>query len=362
MPPPAAAFEPVPAGALPGFREDDLAEAFAVFRRSAERILAAAPQQRPARPPPEGLVAASRAALAGADPAAFFETWFAPFRLSARGFVTAYYQPEVEARRAPEPGFETPVLARPADLVTLNETPLAGPAGETLTSARRRADGLLEPYPDRRAIEEAAPSASLAYVRDPVELFLIQVQGSASLRFPDGSTAHLTYDGRNGWPYASVGRLLIARGAVAAEAMSLETLKATLRGLGQKPGEMGRQLMQENRSYVFFRIDDCDERRLGPIGGQGCALTPMRSIAVDRSLWAYGLPFFISARLPWRHEEETGFNRLMIAQDTGSAILGVARADLYFGVGAAAGRRAGRVRHAADFVVFLPKGAGALAP
>ncbi len=354
MPP--ADLESVSAGALPGFREDDLAEAFFVFRRSAERIVAALPEQRPARPPPEGLVAASRAALAGADPVTFFDTWFAPFRLSGPGFVTAYYQPEVEARRAPEPGFATPVLARPADLVTLNETPLTGPKGESLTSARRRPDGLLEPYPDRRAIEENPPSAPLAYVADPVELFLIQVQGSARLHFPDGSTADLTYDGRNGWPYTSVGRLLIARGHVAADAMSLERLKAALRALGQKPGEMGRQLMHENQSYVFFRIDDCDERRLGPIGGQGCALTPMRSIAVDRSLWAYGLPFFISARLPWRHEEETGFNRLMIAQDTGSAILGAARADLYFGVGDAAGRRAGRVRHAAEFAVFLPKG------
>jgi membrane-bound lytic murein transglycosylase A len=113
--------------------------------------------------------------------------------------------------------------------------------------------------------------------------------------------------------------------------------------------------MHENLSYVFFRIDDSDDRRRGPIGGEGCALTPLRSIAVDRSIWSYGLPFWIATRVPWESEAETGFQRLMIAQDTGSAILGAARADLFFGAGDLAGARAGRVRHDADFTVLLPR-------
>jgi membrane-bound lytic murein transglycosylase A len=188
-------------------------------------------------------------------------------------------------------------------------------------------------------------------------LFSMQVQGSARLRFPDGAAALLTYDGRNGHPYASIGRLLVERGVVSAQAMSLETLKAAVRAMGQGQGEAGRLLMQENRSYVFFRLDMSPERRSGPIGGQGCVLTPMRSIAVDRALWSYGLPFWISSRLPWEGKAATRFERLMIAQDTGSAILGPARADLYFGVGARAGALAGRVRHGADVVVFLPRGA-----
>jgi membrane-bound lytic murein transglycosylase A len=168
----------------------------------------------------------------------------------------------------------------------------------------------------------------------------------------------LTYDGRNGWPYTSVGRLMIERGLVKQAEMSLDLMKETLRRLGTGPGEAGRRLMQENRSYVFFQIDGSERRRIGPIGGEGAPLTPFRSIAVDRSIWCYGLPFWIAARIPWQSEAETEFCRLMIAQDTGSAIIGPARADLFFGAGEAAGRRAGDVRHAAQMIVLLPKDVG----
>ena len=359
MRPPA---DPISFDAIPGFGGDDLAAAFHVFRRSAARLVAALPEQRPARPPSPGLIAAARAALSGeTEGEAFFREWFRPWRLRDKGFVTAYYEPEVEARAAPEPGFETPALSRPPDLVTLNETPLALPSGETLAGARRLPDGTLAPYPTRRMIEETgAPGASpLAFLRDPVELFMIQVQGSARLRFPDGASRALTYDGRNGWPYTSIGRLMIARGLVPEGEMSLERLKATLREMGLAPGQPGRSLMQENQSYVFFRFDDSEDRRLGPIGGAGCALTPLRSIAVDRSIWSYGLPFWIAARVPFESAVETELERLMIAQDTGSAILGAARADLFFGAGAEAGSRAGLVRHGAEMTVLLPAGEAA---
>jgi membrane-bound lytic murein transglycosylase A len=358
-----AKMEPVDFAALPGFGADDLGEAFAVFRRSAVRLCANLPEQRPALAAPAGLFAACRAALEGAgenDPAEFFSTWFRPFRLSGPGFVTAYYQPEIEARLEPSEAFSVPVLARPRDLVTLNDSPLAGPAGESLTAARRDACGALRPFPTRGEIEADpahAHAAPLAYLRDAVELFLMQVQGSARLRLKDGRALALTYAGRNGWPYASIGRLAIKRGLVPAEAMSLAALKAALRRLGVGPGEAGRRLMQENRSYVFFRIDESCERRLGPIGGEGAVLTPLRSIAVDRSVWSYGLPFWIAGRFPWRNEAETEFARLTIAQDTGSAILGAARADLFYGSGARAGDLAGRVRHQASFAALLPRGA-----
>lgn len=349
--------------AIPGAEADDLDAAFVVFRRSAARLLAQAPEQRPACPPSPALIAAARAALAcesfGRD---FFRRWFAPFRLPGTGFVTAYYEPEVEARLAPEPGFTTPALSRPPDLVTLNASPLVSPCGETLTSARLLPDGALAPYPTRREIEAenaAAGSAPLAYLRDPVELFLIQVQGSARLRLPDGRRLALTYDGRNGWPYTSIGRLLIERGAMPPGEMSLERLKAKLREMGVGLDQPGRRLMHENQSYVFFRIDDSQDRALGPIGGEGVSLTPLRSIAVDRSIWSYGLPFWIDARIPWEGKAETGFRRLMIAQDTGSAIVGTARADLFFGAGDRAGSLAGRVRHAATFIVLLPREAPA---
>lgn len=364
-------LEPISFSALESFASDDLSEAFAVFRRSAALIAANAPPQRPAAAADASLIAVSRAALAHTSPQlsqgdarSFFLDHFRPFRLAARGFVTAYFEPEVEARLQPEPEFPVPVLARPLDLVTLNEAPLTGPNGEILTSARRRADGSYAPYPDRRAIEDdpffggGQPIAQpIAYVRDRIELFLMQVQGSARLLLPDGRRIALTYDGRNGYPYTSIGRLLIERGHAPAAAMSLETLKQTVRAMGQGRGAPGSLLMQENQSYVFFRIDASTERAAGPIGGEGCALTPFRSIAVDRSIWAYGLPFWIEAQVPWRsEEEETRVERLMIAQDTGSAIMGPARADLFYGSGESAGARAGKVRHGAAFTVLLPLG------
>jgi membrane-bound lytic murein transglycosylase A len=351
--------ENLPFDALRGFENEDLSAAFCAFRRSAELISSGAAQQRPARPPFPGLVAASRAALSGApDPGNFFRRWFKPFRLRTAGFLTGYYEVEVEARRTPEPGFSIPVLARPPDLVTLNDAPLIGPKGEMLTAARRRPDGALEPYPERRDIEDCpceSGRAPLAYVRDRVELFLMQVQGSARLSFADGDWAGLTYDGRNGHPYSSIGRLLVARGLVREADMSLGLLKSTLREMGLGPGEAGRLLMQENKSYVFFRFDNSPERALGPIGGQGCALTPLRSIAVDRGLWCYGLPFWITGKIPWEGGQATPFARLTVAQDTGSAILGASRADLYFGSGAKAGALAGGLRHGAEFVVLLPQ-------
>jgi membrane-bound lytic murein transglycosylase A len=352
-------IEPLSYEAIPGFEADDLDAAFGAFRRSARRLADLRPQQRPATPPPAALVTAARAAMSGdSDGRTFFQKWFRPHRIPRKGFVTAYYEPEVEARLAPEPGFETPALSRPPDLVTLSATPLRISDRDAVTSARRQPDGTLVPYPTRRAIEEdgaAAGSAALAYVRDAVELFLIQVQGSARLRLADGSAIALTYDGRNGRPYTSIGRLMIERGLAAESDMSLEKLKATLREMGVGPNQPGRRLMQENQSYVFFRLDDSEDRKLGPIGGEGVALTPLRSIAVDRSVWCYGLPFWIASRLPWEGEAETKFERLMIAQDTGSAILGEARADLFFGAGARAGALAGRVRHDADFIVLLPR-------
>jgi membrane-bound lytic murein transglycosylase A len=355
-------LEPIAFDALAGFAEDDLSEAFRVFLRSAEALVGKNPVLRPGVGPDAALLRICRDALA-VDAAAhsqeaarrFFEREFRPHRLRGSGFVTAYYEPVIAARRSPDAEFGVPVPARPADLVTLNDAPIAGETGEPLTSARRRMDGGLEPYPDRRALEDGPEAATLrpiAFLRDRVELFLLQVQGSGRLRFSDGTELPVTYDGRNGRPYTSIGRLMIERGIVLAEVMSLDALKAAIRAMGAGPGEAGARLMQENRSFVFFRTDDSPERRIGPIGGGGVPLSPMRSIAVDRALWPYGTPFWISAAPP-----EGKFERLTIAQDTGSAILGAARADLFFGAGEAAGARAGRIRHSADFVVLLPRGA-----
>jgi len=184
------------------------------------------------------------------------------------------------------------------------------------------------------------------------------VQGSARVRLADGSLLRLAYAGRNGHPYTSIGRILIDTGEIAEADMSLATLKQWIRAHGQNPGDAGALLMHRNKSYVFFSLhEECEPAR-GPIGGQGISLTALRSIAVDRAIWTYGLPFWIAADLPWRGSSPSPFRRLMIAQDTGSAITGPARADIFFGSGDDAGARAGDIRHAGDVVVFLPAAEG----
>ena len=227
------------------------------------------------------------------------------------------------------------------------------PSGFRRTSAAPGAprDGSLVPYADRAQIE-AERRDPIVWVRDAVEAFLIQVQGSAQVEFPDRSRARLAYDGRNGLPYTSIGKILIETGKIAESDMSLASLKAWLR----RDGARGLEVMRRNRSFVFFQLVEDFDPDLGPTAGAGVPLTPLRSIAVDRTVWAYGLPFWIDAELPWADETPRLFRRLMIAQDTGSAIVGAARADLFFGSGERAGARAGAIRHPAEFVVLLPRG------
>ena len=354
-------LEPVDFGSLGGWSEDDHLAAFHAFERSAKALTAGCVSPRPAQPAPPELLAAARAALSSGVAAEhkarrFFETRFRAFRVVRQngvGFLTGYYEPCVPASKVESEEFRWPMLGRPADLVTF--TPGATPAGfpEEISGARRLGDGSLVPYDDRAAIE-AGRREPIVWVRDAVEAFLIQVQGSAQVEFPDGRRARLAYDGRNGLPYTSIGRLLIQAGEIAEGHMSLAALKAWLR----RDSDRGLAMMRRNRSFVFFKLVEDFDARLGPIAGAGVALTPLRSIAVDRTIWAYGLPFWIDAELPWIDETPRPFRRLMFAQDTGSAIVGAARADLYFGGGDAAGERAGAIRHPAEFVVLLPQGDG----
>jgi membrane-bound lytic murein transglycosylase A len=250
--------------------------------------------------------------------------------------------------------FREPILARPADLVSF--APGEGPPGfdPMLAGARRRLDGILEPYPERAEIE-AARRDPIVWLADAVEAFFIHVQGSARVKLPDRREMRLVYDGRNGQPYTSIGRELIESGEIAAAEMSLERLKAWLRKNGLSPGERGREILRRNRSYIFFRLAPVGDPAEGPTGGAGVALTALRSIAVDRRLWSYGLPFWIEAELPWREDRLEPFRRLMVAQDTGTAIVGPARFDLFFGSGEAAGVRAGAIRHACRAWALEPR-------
>jgi membrane-bound lytic murein transglycosylase A len=344
---------------LAGWSEDDHLATLRTFERSARALTAGQNGPRKARPASPALLANADAALAAAisgerDARRFFETRFRPFRVipeSGAGFLTGYYEPCGPASTVETEEFRWPVLARPADLVTFaaGEAPQGFPDG--VTGARRLGDGSLVPYADRAAIEQERRDP-IVWLSDAVEAFLVQVQGSAQVEFADGRRARLAYDGRNGLPYTSIGRILIETGAIAESAMSLASLKAWLRS----DCERGLTLMRRNRSFVFFKLVKDFDPALGPVAGAGVALTPLRSIAVDRAIWAYGLPFWIDADLPWADDAARPLRRLTIAQDTGSAIVGEARADLFFGSGDKAGARAGAIRHRGEFVVLMPRG------
>lgn len=338
---------------LPGWDADDHAAAFAAFRRSAATALGGTAELRQGLAPDQALIAAFEAAQDWTgNPKSFFESRFAPFEVipaqAPDGFVTGYYEPEVPGSLVPHPDFPVPVLARPPELVTVaqGETP-PSPVNSSLQGYVQTPEGP-RAAPVRADVEDgfyAGRELEIAWVRDRVDLFFIQVQGSARLRLPDGGTARLVYAGRNGHPYTSIGRIIVEEGHLPLEQATLAPLKDWLR---RNPAE-ARRIMRMNASYIFFSVDRTLDPDDGPVGAAGHPLIAHRSIAVDRTLWPYGTPFYIAADL------DDPVRRLFIAQDTGSAIIGPARADLFFGAGEAAGLKAGSVRHRARMTVLLPR-------
>lgn len=359
--PPGARAERLPPQALDGWSRDRQQEALAIFARGCQ----ADPPLRQAVPVPRHLAAACAAArqVPLGDTAAargFFERYFAFWRITpagaAQGFMTGYFEPEFEGSLTRSAEFPTPLYGRPADLVTLQPGDERHGLDPALSAARRTATGL-EAYPDRTAIETGAlakQGLEILWMRDPVDRFVLQVQGSGRIRLAQGGVTRLVYAGRNGHPYTSLGRVLSEREAIPPAQMTMDRLIARLKA----DADWARDLIRLNRSFVFFARRDDLPADQGPIGGAGLPLTPLRSIAIDRSAWPYGLPVWIDATIPDGSGGEERLARLMIAQDTGSAILGPARLDLFVGSGAEAGYRAGLIRHPVSFTVLWPREAG----
>lgn len=347
---------------LPGFATEDHRAVFQAFRASCVPIVGDVAPLRAALPTPRALKAICVKAMAR-DPVisneqarAFLEANFAPRRIGSSAFFTGYYEPVVEGSLIETADFATPLYGRPADLVTAERGQTLAGVDPSLSAARRLPDGRLVPMPDRAAIEGGALHAKpLVFLRDPVEAFFTQVQGSARVKLTDGSLRRLVYAGRNGYPYTSIGKILVDALHIAPERMGMTQLKAWIRANGEAPGEAGAGLMQRNRSYIFFSFDETLPPDSGPIGGAGVSLTALRSLAIDRTLWPYGLPFYVDATLPWIGDAPTPFRRLMIGEDTGSAIVGRARGDIFFGTGAEAARLAGAVRNDGTLFVLWPK-------
>src|SRR3954469_5267485 len=356
-------FEPVAWSTIEGWAADDHAAAFATFSASCRALVGSAKSTRDARPVYAALLEICRKARAGGaqnDDAArkFFEENFAPVRVSKiddpNGFLTGYYEPVVDGSRTQTDDFKVPVYGRPRDLVHMGRKGRGDSFPNTGRVVRRIARGKYVPYFDRAQIEDGALATrnlEIAYLKDANDLLFIQIQGSARVRLTDGTLLRVNYDSHNGQPYTPVGRILIERGIIPREEMSMERIR---KWMAENP-DGGKELRRQNKSFVFFRtvgLPEHEEAR----GAQGVPLTATRSIAVDKALHVYGTPFFIGAELPIDSDASTTkFRRLMIAQDTGSAIVGPARADIYFGSGDEAGHIAGRVKNPARFVMLMPR-------
>ena len=357
-------LEPIDWVELQGWADDDHRASFASFLNSC-RPMAQGKSAPDAPPLQEAMRDICRKALRtkpmdAADARAFFEQNFRPVRIAklgdSAGFLTGYYEPVVEGSLSASDEYAVPVYRRPWNLIVSGRSRTVGGKGFPNKGKVGRLVGRrkLVPYYDRGEIEDGALAGrglEICWLKSRIDLFFIQIQGSARVRLEDGKMLRLNYDSHNGWPYTPVGRILIEKGIVPRDEISMERIREWM----QANPDDAKELRRKNQSYVFFRevpLAEQDE----PVGGQGVRLTPGRSIAVDRPFHAYGTLFFIEADLPLASaRDKSKFQHLMVAQDTGSAITGPARADIYFGAGLEPGRVAGRIRHAARFAVLIPK-------
>ena len=277
----------------------------------------------------------------------FFETSFQAEIIPGAGLLTAYFAPEYPARVASDPVFSAPLRPRPADLVLVDP----GPDDPT---ARRRSrlslGGSLFPYPDRTAIELTPPVRALAWMR-PEDLFFLQIQGSGGVVLPDGRRLKAVYDSDNGQPFRPIAPAMVRQGLLAPAHASGEAIRAWL---AAHRGPPAQAVMDLNPRYVFFSLVPDDGR--DPVGAAGVRLTPGRAVAVDPTFATYGELYWIDAISPVLAGAAPTYRRLVMALDTGSAIRGPVRADLYLGRGERAGLEAGRVRHTLLLVRLVPLG------
>ena len=365
---PDSQIEPLTWNDLDGWKEDNHAESFKVFTNSCKPLIAVARAAGDPRPVLPALAAICRRAMAlntttQGNPTSerakqFFEENFLPTRITklgdVAGFLTGYYEPVVEGSRFPTQIFKVPVYRRPLDLIPPASYVKGQGFPNTGQSMRKDADSKLVPYYERGDIENGVLDGNhyeICWLKDPVDLFYIQIQGSARVKLVDGTVLRINYDSHNGHPYTAIGRILIERGLVPRNEMSMDRIRDWM----SKAPDAGKELRSFNKSFVFFRVVGLSDKEEAP-GAQGIPLTAKRSIAVDKALHVYGTPFYIEAELPLMSgRDDVKFRRLMIAQDTGSAIVGPARADIYYGAGDEAGRIAGRLRNPGKFAMLMPR-------
>lgn len=335
-------FQRVSFDALDGWLDDDHGAALRAFRRSCKKL-----RKLSATTVLGGLasrIADWRPSCDAADEVspqaarAFFELAFAPVRIAPddTAKITSYYEPEIDARRRPSGRFRYPVYAKPKELVFKK-----GKYGVVR-------GGGVRPFFSRGEIYAGKLNGrglEIAYLADPVDLYYLQIQGSGRLRFPDGSNLRIGFAAKNGHPYKSAAQAMINRGLVTRAKAS----QAHIRAFVAKNPSLGMKMLAANPSYIFFRALPQLDPKAGPVGALGIQLTAGRSIAVDRRYNPLAAPVWLDAPGP-----DGPIRKLVVAQDTGSAILGAQRADYFWGTGDEAGEMSGKVNHPGTLTVFLP--------
>ena len=368
-PPPEPRFElaPIAFAGLEGWAADDPSAALQAFARSCQPWLRRGDDAAAGRSPVAGRVAdwrpACEAALAcgggAADAAAarrFFEHWFQPYRVAygdRDGLFTGYFEPRLFGSRRPGGPYTVPLHRRPPDLVQVDlgqfDPELAG-----RRIAGRVDGGQLRPYPSNGDITKGALAGKdleLIWVSDPVDKFFLQIQGSGQVVLDDGSTIRVGYAAQNGHRYRAIGRDLIEMGEIPKEQVSLQSIRDWLRA----HPEAASDLMAHNPSYVFFTEVNGLDPEAGPLGSLGVPLTAGRSLAVDPAYIPLGAPVWLDTTAPAGDGREVPLRRLVIAQDTGGAIKGPIRGDVFWGAGDVAGEIAGRMKSEGGYVLLLPK-------
>ncbi len=295
------------------------------------------------------------AAATARDAAAFFAANFTAIAVgdAAKGFATGYYEPEIAGSRFKAPGYDVPLYRRPPDLIEAN----LGKFAADLKGRKLRGliDGTaLVPYADRGAIMAGAlagKNLELAWAADPFDAFFLEIQGSGRLRLPDGSVMRIGYASQNGRDYVAIGRVLLDRGELQKGKVSMDSILGWLR---THPAE-APALLAANPSVVFFRELTGAKVDEGPIGAMGVAVTPQVSVAADPAFIPLGAPLFVETTLPGNRP----LAALLVAQDTGGAIKGPNRIDLFRGAGDAARAEAGAQSATARVLVLLPNAAAA---
>ncbi|MGF9566340.1 murein transglycosylase A [Neorhizobium sp. JUb45] len=291
----------------------------------------------------------------------FFEEHCLPFMIrrsdEKSGFVTGFFEPEIDVSDQPDETYRYPFYRRPADLIDIDDGNRTLSLDPSYAFARLR-DGVIDPYPDRGEIDRGylqGQGLEIAWAKSKIDVFFTHVQGAARLRYPDGCIGRITYAAKAGHPFSAIGRLLIDRGEIDPTTVSMQTIRDWL---SENPAKVD-EVLWHNRSYIFFREAAVAGLDQGPIAAAKVPLVAGRSLAVDRLIHTFGFPFFIRSTSLTHLDGGKPFARTMLALDTGSAIVGPARGDIFTGSGYDAGEQAGIIKHPADFYILLPKAAAA---